>query len=55
MAAPVSTWFPGAQIGDERIGCYGAVYSPDPAPLALAMQGDLPSALGGSTPALAER
>ena len=53
--APVSTWFPGARIGDERIGWYGAVYSPDLAQLALAMQADLLRALGGSTPPLAER
>lgn len=53
--AAASTWFAGAQIGDERIGWYGAVYSPDLALFAFAMQANLLSALGGSTPTLAER
>jgi hypothetical protein len=53
--APVSTWFPGVQIADERIGWHGAVHSADLTQLALAMQAALLRALGGSTPTLAER
>jgi hypothetical protein len=53
--APVSTWLPGVQIADERIGWHGVVHSADLTQLALAMQAALLRALGGATPSLAER
>jgi TniQ len=54
-AAPASTWFAGVQIGDKWIGWFDVMHGPDLALSALAMQANLLSALGGSTPTLAER